>query len=274
MRIVHMYEKTAGLKARVPNPYMVKMVRVRDAWTEVPGIRTLELGRIKSLPGQFVMLSVPGIGESAISISSYPDLRVSVQAVGNVTKALCRLGAGDMVGLRGPYGQAYPLESLAKRPVVLVAGGIGLAPLRSLVRYFLKSGKKDVLLFAGARNDECIPFRAELADWSSSFPVNVTVDRCSMAWKGRTGFVTELIRDADIPKGALAVLCGPPPMVEPAGRLLIEKGIRARDITITVERNMSCAVGMCGHCNIGPGFVCERGPGYSWPDYHEMKGGQ
>ena len=257
-------------------PRLWRVVRVRR---ETPDVKTLELEPLEPpsafelgfgfKPGQFNMLYVFGVGEVPISISGDPQnprgLVHTVRAVGAVTRALCALRRGDVVGVRGPFGSAWPVDEAEGSDVVIVAGGIGLAPLRpALYRVLANRGKYgNVALLYGARTPQDLLYRRELERWRGRFDlqVEVTVDAAGEGWYGHVGVVTKLIPRAEFdPDEAVALVCGPEIMMRFAVKALHERGVSLDNIYISMERNMKCAVGFCGHCQFGPEFVCKDGP--------------
>jgi NAD(P)H-flavin reductase len=220
-------------------------------------------------PGQFDMLYAFGLGEVPISISGDPArperLVHTIRAVGSVTRAMQRLGAGALVGVRGPYGTPWPVDEARGRDVVIVAGGIGLAPLRPVLYHVFLHREQygRVLLLYGARTPGDLLFQRELKLWRSRFDVEVevTVDRASSHWRGGVGVVTRLIERAPIDGGsALAMVCGPEVMIRFSVMALEKRGVPHASTYVSMERNMKCAVGLCGHCQFGPYFVCRDGP--------------
>jgi NAD(P)H-flavin reductase len=220
-------------------------------------------------PGQFNMLYVFGSGEVPISISgdpAQPEILVhTIRAVGATTRALQGLARGDTVGVRGPFGTAWPLEQAHGHDVVVVAGGIGLAPLRPALYHLLlhrvQYGR--VVLLYGARTPRDLLFRRELKEWRGRFDVeaDVTVDRATSDWRGSVGVVTKLIERSPFdPESAMAFVCGPEIMIRLSAAALQRRGVSPANIHVSMERNMKCAVGFCGHCQLGPFFVCKDGP--------------
>lgn len=220
-------------------------------------------------PGQFNMLYMFGAGEVPISISGNPSDKKTVshtiRAVGNVTQLMRQLKTGDRVGLRGPFGSRWPIPEARGRDVVIVAGGIGLAPLRPVI-YQLFTRRKEyrrISLLYGTRTPEDILYRREFKQWRSELDmdVHVTVDRATGAWRGNVDVVPALIpRAAFDARNTLAMVCGPEVMMHFTVRALKERGLRNEDIYVSMERNMKCAVGFCGHCQYGPYFICKDGP--------------
>jgi anaerobic sulfite reductase subunit B len=215
------------------------------------------------------MLSAFGVGEIAISISggnrTRLELEHTIRAVGPVSKALAESEVGTIVGVRGPFGTDWGLDDLANTDVVVVAGGIGLAPLKSLITSLLAPAKEqDAQLFVlvGARSPDDIVFARELDSWRAAGAyVAVTCDSAGANWKGRVGLVTSLIPDAPFEAGrAIAMVCGPEIMMRFSARALLDRGIDAARIRVSLERNMQCGVGLCGHCQLGPLLLCRDGP--------------
>ncbi len=220
-------------------------------------------------PGQFNMLYTFGVGEVPISMSGPPGegRRVihTLRAVGPVTQTFQRLKRGEVVGLRGPYGTAWPVERATGQDVVVVAGGIGLAPLRPAIYHLLAHRPQygRVMLLFGARTPDDILFARELENWRGRFDIDVgiTVDRAQPGWHGQVGVVTTLIpRAAFDPANTVAFVCGPEIMMRFAARDLENRGVLPGRIWLSMERNMRCAVGLCGHCQFGAVFVCRDGP--------------
>jgi NAD(P)H-flavin reductase len=220
-------------------------------------------------PGQFNMLYIFGLGEIPISISgdpAVPDRLVhTTRAVGTVTRRMATLHEGDVIGVRGPFGTHWPLEDLKGKDIVIVAGGIGLAPLRPAL-YELVANRGDyerVVLLYGARTPEDMLYRAELERWRARFDleVYVTVDRATGDWHGNVGLVTALIPRAPFePRNAAALLCGPEVMMRYAVQALQKRGVGSAQTWLSLERNMKCGMAMCGHCQFGPHIVCRDGP--------------
>lgn len=220
-------------------------------------------------PGQINMLYVFGAGEVPISISGDPAkphvLTHTVREVGTVTRAMGRLRRGDAVGIRGPYGNAWPVEAAEGHDVVIIAGGIGLAPLRPAMYHMLAHRERyqRVVLLYGARTPEDLLFRKEIGQWRARFDLDVraTVDRAGRQWRGNVGVITTLIPRAPFdPERTVALICGPEIMMRFTVQELVRRGVSLDRIYVTMERNMKCAIGLCGHCQFGPGFVCKDGP--------------
>ncbi len=219
--------------------------------------------------GQFNMLYVYGRGEIPISISGEASaegvLTHTTRAVGTVTRAMSTLGPGDMLGVRGPFGAHWPLDEADGHDVVLVAGGIGLAPLRPVLYHMManRANFGKVVLLYGARTQEDMLFRAELEQWRARFDldIHVTVDRATGAWFGNVGVVTAMIPRAPFdPRSTIAMVCGPEVMMRFTVEALRKRGVADDAIYLSLERNMKCGTGFCGHCQFGPFFICKDGP--------------
>ena len=225
-------------------------------------------------PGQFTMLSAGGAGEVPISISGDPDrpqrLIHTVRAVGLATQAICDAHPGQVLGVRGPFGTSWPVGDVCGRDVVIAAGGIGLAPLRPALLTLLADREKYgrlVLMYGGRAPDQLL-YTDELRDWTlRGFEVLVTVDSAGPEWLGHVGVVTRLVRRADLDWGAAAsMLCGPEVMMRFMVSALVDRGLASEHIYASMERNMQCGIGHCGHCQLGPTLVCRDGPVYRWSE--------
>lgn len=230
-------------------------------------------------PGQFNMLYQFGVGEVAISISGDPadnsHLVHTIRSVGSVTRAMTALKKGGVVGVRGPFGSSWPVDAAEGFDVIIVAGGVGLAPLRPAIYHILNNRGKygRFVIVYGARTPKDILFRRELEKWSARLDtfVDVTVDRASQGWHGNVGVVTRLIGrggfDAD---NTVAMICGPEVMMRFSVQALNDKGVSNSRIYTSMERNMKCAVGFCGHCQFGNHFVCRDGPVFRFDRIKEL----
>lgn len=267
------------------DPYHTLPYRVAEVHVDNDDTFTLELvppagealARFK--PGQFNMLYVFGVGEVPISISGDPDqtstLVHTTREVGAVTRAMRRLRIGDAIGVRGPYGTSWPVEASEGRDVVLIAGGIGLPPLRPALYHLLARRERygRVVLLYGARTPEDLLFRDELTAWRAQLDleVHVTVDRATGSWRGNVGVVTPIVRRAPIdPRRTVAMICGPEVMIRYACQELARRGVSPQDTFVSLERNMKCAVGLCGHCQLGPHLVCRDGPVFPYDQVERL----
>lgn len=232
-------------------------------------------------PGQFNMLTAFGAGEIAISISNDPaagePLEHTVRAVGAVSRALCQAGPGQLIGVRGPFGTSWGVEDLGSCDVLVVAGGIGLAPLRGAVRSLLersrsKSGACRLAVAIGTRNPEQLLFEDEIPNWRlAGAHVLVTVDAARPGWTGPVGVVSELLGRLPLNLASTrALVCGPEIMIRFTARRLLALGMPRGAIRVSLERNMQCGVGLCGHCQLGPWLICRDGPVV---DYSELAEG-
>jgi NAD(P)H-flavin reductase len=253
-------------------PMVPRIARVRQRRREIPNTWTLELeqetGAAAFAPGQFNMLYMMGVGEIPISMSGDPArsaLVHTIRAVGAVSEALAGLKRGATLGLRGPYGSAWPLDAAAGKDIVIMAGGIGLAPLRPLL-YRLFARPKDyrrIVLLYGTRSPDDILYRRQLDRWreKTGARIEVTVDHAAGDWGGRVGVVTDLVKPGLFdPANAIAFICGPEVMMHFSVSSLMDLGLSPEAIHVSMERNMKCAIGYCGHCQFGPAFICKDGP--------------
>jgi len=254
----------------VPEPFKVKRIRkeTRDTFTIDLESRNGS-GKFNFEPGQFNMLYLFGVGEAPISISGDPGigktLTHTIRAVGTLTKAMQNLKKGDTIGVRGPYGESWPVEQCKGKDVVIIAGGIGLAPLRPVLYSLLAEREKfgKVVLLYGARTPEDMLFRAELEQWRVRFDqeVLVTVDRGTGNWLGNVGVVTFLVPKATFDvNNCIGMVCGPEVMMRFAIQELMRRGVPSGKIYLSMERSMRCGIGHCGHCQFGHVFICKDGP--------------
>ena len=256
--------------------------RVEEVIVETPTIRTLVLRPAEVFAfraGQFVQLYVPGVGEAPFTPSSSPAaperLEVTVLAAGRVTAALHELEAGAEIGVRGPFGRGYPLPQLAGREVVVVGGGVGLAPLRSLLHaLFERPGHaRRVSIKYGARHPQELCFRRQYAEWAARPGVDftATIDRPAAGWAGRVGLVTTLLDNLDVDlERACAVSCGPEVMLKFVAHKLVDVGFPPERIYLSMNRNMTCGMGICGRCNVGDRYLCKDGPDLSWAEVRDV----
>lgn len=252
----------------LPTPYRVVLRTAQTSDTAT--LRLVPSGRALApfRAGQFTMLYARGVGEVAISISGDPSTRdgsleQTIRAVGAVSRALHAAEPGTVLGVRGPFGRGWDVESARGRDLVIVAGGVGLAPLRPVVLAVLadRASYGRVVLIAGARTPGDFLYRHEFGEWTGSIEVLRTVDRPAPDWTGEVGFVTEpLARLAVVPGHTVAFLCGPEPMMRFSAQALLRKGVPPAAIRVSLERNMQCGTGLCGHCQLGPLLLCRDGP--------------
>jgi len=264
-------ETRLPLDPMLPQPAVIQAIQ-----PEAAGISTFtlkfsdpaEAAAYRFQPGQFNMLYLPGFGEVAISLSSDPNepgrLGHTIRYAGSVTRAIGRLKVGDVIGVRGPYGSAWPMEAGLGKNLVLVAGGIGLAPLRPVILAVLRERQafQRVVLLYGARTPADLLYTAEFASWQEhGIEVHPTVDIGNESWRGLVGVVPQLFYRIRVDaKQTLVLTCGPEIMMRFVIYEALARRIAKDSIFVSMERNMKCAVGFCGHCQFGPSFICKQGP--------------
>jgi NAD(P)H-flavin reductase len=260
---------TERVDPMVPRTFAVTRRRQDTVDTATIWLEPVGGGGLAFRPGQFTMLQAFGIGEVPISISG--DARVpgvlqqTVRDVGAVSRALVAARTGTRVGVRGPFGTGWDVESARGRDVVIVAGGIGMAPVRPAVLEVTADRESygEVNLLYGARTPEEMLFAGELLSWAAERRINVqvTVDRADDTWHGRVGLVTALLERARFdPAGTTALVCGPEVMMRHTAVALLDRGVAATDLRLSMERNMKCGIGLCGHCQLRELFICKDGP--------------
>lgn len=245
-------------------------------------LRLKDGSQLNHRPGQFVEVSLFGIGEAPISIASSPSrdgsFELGVRMVGNVTRALHQLQPGDTVGVRGPFGNGFPLSELLRRDLLFVAGGIGLCPLRSMIQYAVDKREQfgKIFLLYGCREPAEQLFPGELDEWRQRPDTRVlqSVDRCPLdvAWEGRVGVITTLFPQLEIdPNRTTALVVGPPVMYRYVIAECLKKGIDKNNIFLSLERRMKCGMGFCGHCQINNVYVCLDGPVFSYAQLSKLE---
>jgi anaerobic sulfite reductase subunit B len=263
------------------DPMLPRRYRVRSRHRECADTETLVIDPLDRplppfAPGQFAMLYAFGVGEVPISVSATPDdgsLVHTVRAVGPVSRMICAAEPGTVLGVRGPFGTSWSAEDADGGDLVVIAGGVGLAPLRPVVHQALadRGSFGSVCVLVGARSPDLLLYRAETGSWGDALHVAVTVDHAAPSWTGHVGVVTELLAKAPFsPERTLAVVCGPEVMMRFAARALADAGVPEDRIRISMERNMKCAVGHCGHCQFGPDFVCTDGAVFAYSDVRHL----
>ena len=263
------------------NPYRPILAKVVDTIDETPTIRTYALDpeeRINFKAGQFISLGVPGLGEGFFTPSSSPfepeKLETTIMRVGRVTTALEKLKKGDVVTLRGPFGKPYPLEKFKGREVFLVGGGVGMAPLRSLLLALLHDKKdyKKIVLRYGARTPRDLVYAKSMSEWAQEIDLRLSVDVGDETWKGNVGVVTTILDEIPVDVNtAVAVVCGPPIMMHFVNLRLLEAGFKDENIYHSMEKVMSCGIGKCGHCQLGEYLCCKDGPVLTWAQIKHIK---
>ena len=253
----------------LPRPFRVTARAVETSDTATLEMEAEDRGGLRFEPGQFTMLYAFGVGEVPISISGDPHnpdiLRHTVRSVGAVTDAIVSLEVGDPIGVRGPYGRGWPMAEAEGMDLLVVAGGIGLAPLLPVLLDVL--ARRDrfgaVSLIYGSRSPADLLYRPQLRHWAGrdDLQVEITVDRPAEGWAGDVGVVTNLLRRIALdPSRTVALVCGPEIMMKIVANELGSRGVAPEKTHMSIERNMKCAVGFCGHCQFGPDFVCRDGP--------------
>ena len=267
------------------NIYQPIKARIEQVIAETSLIKTFVLkpeSEFSFATGQFVELSIPGVGEAPFTPSSDPAIKerieVTIMKTGRITGALHEMQAGDTLGLRGPYGLGYPLDKFKGKDILIVGGGVGLAPLRSLLFSLFSriQDYKSVTLRYGARTPNDIVYKDALPQWGTKDKVNalVTVDVGSPEWPGNVGLVTTVLADLGIePPSTQAIVCGPPIMMKFVNLKLLDIGIKPANIYLSMEKNMSCGLGKCGHCRVGKYHACKDGPVFTYDqlkDIHDI----
>ncbi len=280
-----MFQPEFAMSVNINNPLLPKPYHIDRVKRETEDIFTLNLSPIDDItdisfePGQFNMLYVYGVGEIPVSVSGNPTelntLSHTIRSVGTVTKALSKLKRGNTIGIRGPFGSEWPFERARGCDVVMVAGGIGLAPLKPMMHKLFSERKNygNIVLLYGTRSPEDIIYRQELEKWHDRFgiEVDVTVDMSNKDWHGNVGSVTTLIKKAVFnPLNTLVFICGPEVMMRYTFSELQKLGVEENNVFISMERNMKCAVGFCGRCQYGPTFICKDGPVFCYSMISEL----
>lgn len=269
------------------NPYVPQPAEIKEITEETPNINifTIEFEdedlqkEFDFNPGQFVQVSIAGVGEAPISISSSPTLensfKLCVEEKGRVTSAMFRMDEGSKLSIRGPYGNGFPLDEVEGKDILFAAGGIGLAPLRSAIDYANDFPEKygDVQVMYGDKKPSCLLFQNRYDDWNDKFDLYAICEVSGPGWSGEEGLVTDLMDEVylDI-DNAVALLCGPPIMYKFVTEELKDLGFADDDIYLSLERRMECGIGKCRRCNVGDKFVCKDGPVFSYEEIKEYMG--
>jgi NAD(P)H-flavin reductase len=263
-------------------PSLAKIIQIKE---EVGGARPIKTFRTQFITqndfsfrcGQCAMLSVFGKGESMISISSSPlvkdYLQFSILKMGRVTSALHEMQVDDIIGIRGPYGNGFPMEQWKGKNIIFIGGGIGLAPIWSVLNTALETKEEygELMLIYGARTSNDLVFKQELEELRKKMPVHLSIDVAEPGWKEFVGFVAQNVTDKKpSPKNAISITCGPPIMIKTVIKALKDLGFEDAQIYTTVENKMKCGIGKCGRCNIGLHYVCKDGPVYSWAELKNL----
>ena len=278
------HEPICGMNTWMPLPARILSVQEENFNTRTYTLQFLdeEIRKMyRFAPGQFNMLYVPGVGEAAISISSDPGqtetLEHTIRLVGSVTRGIENLGPDALVGLRGPFGHGWPLEAMEGKDVVIVAGGIGIAPLRPVIYSVLQNRDhyRRVVLLYGCRTPEDRVFASELEQWDTdgSIHVLVTVDNASGAWSGPVGLVTNLLRRIKVnAERTIVLVCGPKVLNHVAAWNFLQLHVPPDHVYVSLERNMNCGFGRCGHCQYGSKFMCKDGPVFCFSEVADVFG--
>ena len=272
--------KQSSSRLLVTNPYKPMPFKVLDYYRETADIFTLTVNMpIQHKPGQFVQVSLPGIGEAPISLCSDSNnfIKLNIREVGRVTKEIAKLKVSDTIFIRGPYGNGYPMEQLAGNGVILVGGGCGVAPLKGVIDYIEhhRDQFEDVILFLGYRSPNDILFKKELVEWKERYHLTVTVDQNpehQFCYEAGTGFITDALNKSNLTNtNKVAFLCGPPIMMKAATTILQQKGFHEDQIFHSAERLMYCALGVCCHCMIRGKYTCIDGPVFRYDTIKDFK---
>lgn len=265
------------------NPLVPQVVKVIKITEETPDVKTFRIQTLDGkkpfdpLPGQLAMISVIGVGEGMFSITAKGEdwIESSIKKVGELTDALHEISEGQEIGIRGPYGNHFPYEELKGQNILFVGGGIGLAPVRSLIRYCLEHredyGHIDILY--GSRSRDDLVFKEDcLENWPKEpdTSVYITVDRGSDDWDGHVGFVPSYVEEVGFTPERKVVLCGPPVMINFTSQSLVKMGFQKEDVITTLEMRMKCGIGKCGRCNLGGKFICLDGPVFNLSELDEL----
>jgi NAD(P)H-flavin reductase len=264
------------------NPYRPIRAKIERVITETPTIKTFVLRPEESLgfeAGQFMQVTVPGMGECPFTPSSDPkkteSIEFSIMKAGSVTAKLHEMKEGEVLGVRGPYGKPYPIKDYHGKEIYIVGGGVGLAPLRSLLFALFHEidNLKKIEVRFGARTPSDISYKKAIVDWKKQKNTNIvlTVDAGEPGWKGNVGLVTTILKDGDVDiKNAVGIVCGPPIMMKFVAKRLLDMGFADGDLYLSMEKNMSCGIGKCFHCNLGSYFVCKDGPVFTWDQIKDI----
>lgn len=263
-------ERPSAVSPMTPVPYRVHTRVVENIESATIRLEAVRQRLAPPAPGQFMMLYAFGVGEIAMSVSEVPSsaddiLGHTIRSVGAVSRALHDAEAGTVVGVRGPFGTEFGLSSCTGRDLVIIAGGCGLAPLRPVIVQALneRSHFGRVVLVAGARTPQHFLFHDETTEWShnQALETELIVDAAGPDWPWQVGLVTEPLRRLTLnPQRTTALICGPEPMMRFSAQALLDKGVAPSDIRVSLERNMQCGIGWCGHCQLGPLLLCRDGP--------------
>jgi len=227
----------------------------------------------KNMPGQFIEIGYPGVGEAPISISSYGrKYELIIRNVGRVTDYICKTKKGDSLFIRGPLGRGYPMEEMENNDVLIIAGGTGIAPPRGVIQYLQDHRKKfkKVKICFGFKNPECVLLGHEIKNFEKQFNTLISVDTAPVGYVGKTGFITEAVKLETIEPNTKIIVCGPPIMMTKVCEILLQKGVPEQNIYLSLERHMKCGIGKCGHCYVQGKYACIDGPVFKYDSAKKM----
>jgi anaerobic sulfite reductase subunit B len=263
------------------SPFKPELFKIIDYHRETGDSFTIKMDwKLKHEPGQFVFVSIPGIGEAPISICSYSEdyVELNIREVGNVTRHLGKIKKGDVLLARGPYGKPYPVDEFKGKDIIIIGGGCGVAPLKGSVEFIEKHRDefKEVYLFFGFRMPEETLFRKKLDEWQEKFRMHITFDKVlsqsNVCYDGSQGFVTQKVDEMiDDSNEKVAFICGPPIMIEKVAEILQRKGFKDEQIYISAERLMYCGIGKCGRCMIHGKYTCLDGAVFRFDELKDYK---
>jgi len=265
------------------NPYEYIEAEIVNIVTETPNIKTFTIKPKKEIgfrAGQFMDVTIPGVGEAPFTPSSNHNatktLDFTIMSAGRVTRLLHQMKRGDVVGVRGPYGLGYPLDSFKSKEIFIVGGGVGLAPLRALLYALFNdiNDYKKIVVKYGARTPKDIVYKQEIESWKDKarhVAVEITTDIGDETWKGNVGLVTTILKDLNIDmNNTFSIVCGPPIMMKFVTFKLLDLGFKDSQIHLSMEKNMSCGIGKCGHCRVGPYYACKDGPVFTYDKLKDL----
>ena len=260
------------------NIYLSKRVKVLRKRKQTPTEWSFSLGiQTETIPGQFVMASLPGVGEVPISISGYnpTSIELTIRNVGKVTSEICKIRLGDHLYIRGPYGNGFPLQEFAGRHLLIIVGGSAIAAVKPLIEHYINNSQfqlDGMDIIAGFKSPRHILFHEELNHWKKKYKVRITVDSDEdYAWMGSIGFVVDYIKEVqDISDDTRAIIIGPPLMMTNSVRELLRHGVKKENTYLSLERHMKCGIGKCGHCRIRDKYVCLDGPVFNYDEVKEL----
>ena len=270
------------------NIFLPKQAVLKEIYADSPDVKRFKIAltdkaeqeKFIFVPGQYVMLSIVGVGEAPFDICSIPEItdyfEISVRKAGKVTSALHALNAGDEVGIRGPLGRGFPgFDVLGKKNLVLIGGGIGMITLRSVAEFFSSDKvnyQKKMTIMYGARSKADLLFEDSYERWAKKGEVLITLDKAEEGWTGNVGLITTLFDKTKVDIDSYALLCGPPIMYKFVIQKLKELGMKDENILVALERNMNCGLGLCQKCGVGDKYVCIDGPVFTYAEMKDIPG--